>query len=90
MLPVASAAPIGPPASANGKLNGALDHLNAAPPKLPKTITAGHLALRATLGYLNLRFEGKWERGRGKLKRWTARFDEKFPDVLAGCGERGV
>lgn len=64
------------------KVTRALDQLNAAPPKLPKTITAGHLALRATLGYLALRFEGKWERGRGKLKRWAARFDEKFPELV--------
>ncbi len=35
------------------------------------------------LGYLDLRFAGKWEKGRGKLKRWAARFDEKFPE-LAG------
>ena len=58
-----------------------LDALNANPPKLPKTITVGHVAVRAMLGYLNIRFEGKWEKGRGKLKRWAARFDEKWPEV---------
>jgi glutathione S-transferase len=61
----------------------ALDALNAAPPKLPKSITAGQIAVRATLGYLALRFEGKWERGRPRLKRWAARFDEKFPELVA-------
>ena len=50
-------------------------------PKLPKKLTAGHIALRATLGYLDLRFAGKWERGHAKLKRWAARFDEKFPEL---------
>lgn len=61
----------------------ALDMLNAEPPKLPKKITAGHIALRATLGYLALRFGGQWERGRGKLTRWAARFDTKFPELAA-------
>ena len=32
---------------------------------------------------LDLRFAGKWEKGRGKLKRWAARFDEKFPELKA-------
>lgn len=60
-----------------------LDHLNAHPPKLPARIHAGHLALRATLGYLDLRFAGKWERGRSKLVRWAKRFDAKFPELTA-------
>lgn len=61
------------------KVVRALDVLNANPPKLPKKIHAGHIALRATLGYLSLRFEGKWERGRSKLVRWAKRFDESHP-----------
>ncbi len=61
------------------KATRALDALNANPPKLPKKIHAGHIALRATLGYLALRFEGKWERGRAKLVRWAKRFDEAHP-----------
>ncbi|TIT77934.1 MAG: glutathione S-transferase, partial [Mesorhizobium sp.] len=27
---------------------------------------------------------GQWEKGRGRLTRWAARFDEKFPE-LKGC-----
>ncbi|MGB3832561.1 MAG: glutathione S-transferase family protein [Mesorhizobium sp.] len=65
------------------KITRALDHLNANPPKLPKKITAGQIALRATLGYLALRFAGKWEKGRSRLVRWAARFDEKFPELKA-------
>ena len=65
------------------KITRALDQLNANPPKLPKKITAGHIALRAALGYLALRFAGKWEKGRGRLVRWMKRFDEKFPDLAA-------
>ncbi len=63
------------------KVERVLDVLNDNPPNLPKKITAGHIAMRAALGYLDLRFSGQWERGRVKLKRWPARFDAKFPDL---------
>lgn len=59
----------------------ALDLLCADTPKLPQKISTGHIALRAAIGYLDLRFAGKWERGHTKLKRWAARFDEKFPEL---------
>ena len=65
------------------KIMAALDLLNANPPKLPKKITVGQMALRATLGYLALRFGGQWEKGRSRLVRWAARFDEKFPELKA-------
>lgn len=65
------------------KITAALDQLNANPPKLPSKITAGQIALRACLGYLALRFAGKWEKGRARLTRWMARFDQKFPDLKA-------
>ena len=63
------------------KVSRALDALNAEPPRLGRKINGGHIALRAVLGYLDLRFAGKWEKGRGKLKRWAARFDDKFPEL---------
>jgi glutathione S-transferase len=59
----------------------ALDHLNENPPNLPRKITAGHIALRALLGYLDLRFAGKWENGRTRLIHWAKRFDAKFPEL---------
>jgi glutathione S-transferase len=65
------------------KITASLDMLNANPPKLPKKITVGQIALRACLGYLSLRFAGKWEKGHGRLTRWVARFDEKFPELKA-------
>jgi glutathione S-transferase len=65
------------------KATRGLDHLTSATPKLPKKLTAGHIALRAVLGYLDLRFPGQWERGRTRLKRWAARFDERFPELAA-------
>jgi glutathione S-transferase len=65
------------------KVTRALDLLVATPPKLPKKLHAGHIALRALLGYLDLRFPGKWEKGRTRLKRWAARYDQKFPELGA-------
>lgn len=65
------------------KVERGLDHLVADTPKLPKKVTAGHLAMRAMLGYLDLRFAGQWERGRSKLKRWAAKFDAKHPELAA-------
>jgi glutathione S-transferase len=63
------------------KVARALDVLNAAPPRVGRKPTAGHIALRACLGYLALRFAGRWEKGRGKLVRWAKRFDERFPEL---------
>jgi len=65
------------------KIDRALDYLVANPPKLPKKIHAGHIALRATLGYLSLRFGDGWQRGRSKLTRWAKRFDEAHPELAA-------
>jgi glutathione S-transferase len=58
-----------------------LDRLNAQPPRLGKKPHAGHIALRACLGYLDLRFAGQWERGRSRLRRWATRFDQRFPNL---------
>ncbi|MFD1197542.1 glutathione S-transferase [Brucella gallinifaecis] len=63
------------------KAERALDLLNENPPRLASKIHGGHLAVAAVLSYLNLRFEGKWERGRPKLKRWMKRFEELHPEL---------
>jgi glutathione S-transferase len=63
------------------KIAASLDMLNANPPKLPKKITVGQIALRACLAYMSLRFAGQWEKGRSRLARWAVRFDEKFPEL---------
>lgn len=66
------------------KIERALDHLNAQPPRSGGKPHAGHFALRAALGYLDLRFADRnWPRGRARLKRWVRRFDEKFPELAA-------
>lgn len=61
----------------------ALGVLNAAPPKLPSRLTAGDIALRATLAYLDIRFAGLWEEANPKLRRWAQKFDAKFPSLAA-------
>lgn len=58
-----------------------LDVLCAGKLSVPAKIDAGHIATRAMIGYLELRFAGKWEKGRTKLKRFAKAFDEKFPDL---------
>ncbi|MGL4489537.1 MAG: glutathione S-transferase family protein [Rhizobiaceae bacterium] len=63
-----------------GKITLALDVLEANPPKLPSRIHAGHIALAAALGYMNLRFPG-WEKGKPKLKRYLKKFSEKHADL---------
>lgn len=65
------------------KATRGLDRLEASLPRLGKKADGGQIALRAMLGYLALRFEGRWERGRPKLKRWSSRFDERFPELAA-------
>lgn len=65
------------------KVARGLDHLNAHPPKTGKSLHGGHFALAALIGYLELRFPGRWEKGRGKLKNWTKKFEKFFPDYVA-------
>ena len=62
------------------KVERALDHLEANMPRLGKKPNAGHFALAAMLRYVEMRFAGKWQRGRPKLKRYLARFEAVFPD----------
>lgn len=65
------------------KASRALDHLEANLPRMSKAPNGGHLALAAMTGYLALRFAGQWERGRPKLKRWSAKFASNFPELDA-------
>jgi glutathione S-transferase len=65
-----------------GKALRGLDVLCAGKLNVPAKIDAGHIATRAMIGYLDLRFAGKWEKGRTKLKRFAKAFDEKFPALV--------
>lgn len=60
-----------------------LDQLEANLPRMGKSPTAAHLAVAALTGYLALRFEGKWERGRPKLKAFVRKFEASFPELAA-------
>ncbi|MEX3008248.1 glutathione S-transferase [Hoeflea sp. TYP-13] len=62
------------------KIERSLDYLNDNLPRTTKKLHGGHFALAALLGYLALRFEGRWERGRPKLKNWPGKFEKFFPD----------
>ncbi len=42
-----------------------------------------HAGLAAALGYLDLRFEGKWRATHPKLAAWLARFAADIPDFAA-------
>lgn len=66
------------------KATRALDHLTANLPRLTKKTDGGQIALRAMLGYLELRFADRnWKKGRTKLVKWVQRFDERFPELSA-------
>jgi glutathione S-transferase len=62
------------------KVERALDHLEANMPRLGKKPNGGHFALAAMLRYIELRFAGKWQKGRPKLKRYLSRFEAVYPD----------
>lgn len=60
-----------------GKIDRALDALEAAPPEGP--INIGQIAVACALGYLDLRFEGAWRAARPRLARWLADFAASAP-----------
>lgn len=62
-----------------GKLTRALDVLEAAPPALTAIPNIGHIGLACALGYLDLRFEGKWRANYPKLVAWLDGFAAKVP-----------
>ncbi len=41
-------------------------------------LTAGHFALAAMLGYLDLRYDGKWQEGHENLAQWQSDFGRVF------------
>lgn len=61
------------------KITRALDVLEAAPPALGATPNMGQIGLACALGYLDLRFEGKWRAKYPKLVAWLDGFAAKVP-----------
>ena len=60
--------------------------IGAAKKDLPPStgdIDAGSLSLAAALGYLDLRFAGKWQEGNGVVLDWQTRFDGHHPELAA-------
>ena len=62
-----------------GKVQRALDGLEAAPPQLDATPNVGQITLACALGYQDLRFEGKWRAQYPKLLKWLDAFAARVP-----------
>lgn len=62
-----------------GKVARGLEALEAAPPAFPDRPRIGEIALACTLGYLDLRFEGKWRADFPKLVAWLDDFAARVP-----------
>lgn len=62
-----------------GKVDRALDLLEAAPPALAGTPTYGQVTLACALGYLDFRHDGKWRAGHPKLVAWLDAFAAAVP-----------
>ena len=62
-----------------GKVQRALDVLEAAPPTLDAIPNVGQITLACALGYGDLRFEGKWRAGHPRLVKWLDEFAARVP-----------
>jgi len=61
------------------KVKRSLDQLSANAPSLEGDLTIGHVAIACALGYLDLRFEGKWRESYPTLVSWLDQFDARVP-----------
>lgn len=62
-----------------GKVERALAIFEANPPKIDGTVDIGHIALACALGYLDLRFGGRWRADHPKLVAWLEAFAAQVP-----------
>ena len=62
-----------------GKIDRTLAVLEAAPPKLTSPPDIGQIGVACALGYLDLRFEGKWRATHSKLTVWLDAFAAAVP-----------
>ncbi|MBM3552535.1 MAG: glutathione S-transferase [Alphaproteobacteria bacterium] len=60
-----------------GKIDRALDALEAAPPA--DAVDIGHIAVACALGYLDLRFGGAWRAEHPSLVAWLENFARTIP-----------
>lgn len=62
-----------------GKVERTLAHLEANPPSADGGLTVGEIGVACALGYLDLRFEGKWRAGHPKLVAFLDAFATRVP-----------
>jgi glutathione S-transferase len=65
------------------KMERAIGELEAGPPMLTALPDIGQIALACALGYLDLRFEGKWRAHYPHLVAWLDRFAAQVPAFAA-------
>lgn len=63
----------------SAKVERALDHLEGHVPAVDAPITVGTIALACALGYLDLRFEGRWRAAHPTLVAWLDAFAARVP-----------
>jgi glutathione S-transferase len=63
------------------KISRALAHFEMAPPTGKRDIS--HIGVACVLGYLDLRFEGKWRADHPKLAAWLEAFAAEVPSFEA-------
>jgi glutathione S-transferase len=66
-----------------GKMTRALAALEAAPPGLDTPPHIGQITVACVLGYLDLRFEGRWRADHPRLVAWLDRFAAAVPAFAA-------
>lgn len=62
-----------------GKVERALAHLEEAPPSAEGTIGVGEIGVACALGYLDLRFEGRWRERHPRLVAFLDAFSARIP-----------
>jgi glutathione S-transferase len=62
-----------------GKVERALDEAEARLSSPSPTLHIGHVALACALGYLDMRFEGRWRQTYPKLVSWLDDFEGRVP-----------
>lgn len=64
------------------KVARGLDYLEQHTPMTDKTLNGGHFALAALIGYLHLRYAGRWSVGRPQLAAWPRQFSALFREQM--------
>jgi glutathione S-transferase len=62
-----------------GKVESALTEAEAKLSKPGPNLHIGHVALACALGYLDMRFEGRWRQSYPKLVSWLDDFERRVP-----------